>query len=191
MSRKTTEAWNAIHSMCRLKKLDEHQLYEKSKMLLSLYRRVCWSTIGRADLVAEDVCYYCSSDLDGALIFLETFAPDREKERFEERVKALFETRWMVELVDSAMIQLKDFPDGGEQHFEIISKCYLTRYKYTENEMLELLNMERSRFYDRKKEAIMLFGLSLWGQAIPQLKGFLAEAKEDMEGLPDESYTYA
>lgn len=43
----------------------------------------------------------------------------------------------------------------------------------TERELLELLNMERSTFYDRKKEAIMLLGVSLWGYAIPQFKGII------------------
>lgn len=54
--------------------------------------------------------------------------------------------------------------------FEIISKCYLSRWKYTEDEMINLLNMERSRFYDRKKEAVMIFGIALWGTAIPQYR---------------------
>ena len=47
--------------------------------------------------------------------------------------------------------------------------------------MLELLNMERSRFYDRKKESIMLFGISLWGSAIPKMKTFLIEDVETEE----------
>lgn len=33
--------------------------------------------------------------------------------------------------------------------------------------------------YDRKKEAILLFGLSLWGTAIPKLKDFLESAREE------------
>lgn len=66
-------------------------------------------------------------------------------------------------------------------YFEILSKCYLSKFKYTESEMLELLNMERSRFYDRKKESIMLFGISLWGSAIPKLKTFLIEDVETEE----------
>ena len=37
--------------------------------------------------------------------------------------------------------------------------------------------MERSTYYDRKKEAILLFGLSLWGTAIPKLKDFLESAR--------------
>lgn len=175
MSRHNTEAWNAIHSMCRLQELDEENLYQKSKLLLNIYRRVCWTTIGRADYVAEELCLYCGSDLDGALLYLEEFAPDVERERFEAKVKTLFETRWMIELVDTAMIRVKEFPYSGDQYFEILSKCYLTKWKYTESDMLDILNMERSRFYDRKKEAIYIFGLSLWGGAIPKLKTFLKE----------------
>lgn len=92
MSRKNTEAWNSIRSMCKMDDIDEKEMYKKAKMLLSIYRRVCWSTIGRADLVADEMCYYCDSDLDGALIYLEQFAPDKEKERFESRIRTLFET---------------------------------------------------------------------------------------------------
>lgn len=129
------------------------------------------------------VCY-CGSDLDGALIYLEEFAPDRERERFESRIKTLFETRWMMELVENAMVKVKEFPDGGDMYFDIINKCYLDRWKYTESEMLELLNMERSRFYDKKKEAIMVFGIALWGNSIPKLKTYLDDSKKEMEELP-------
>lgn len=186
MGRNLTSAWNDIHAICKARDIDEKQLYEKAKMILQVYRRVCWSTMGRADAVAEELCYYCSSDLDGALIYLEEFVPEVEKQRFESRIMTLFETRWMVELVDTAMLCVKEFPNGGEQHFEILSKCYLSRFRYTEGEMLELLNMERSRFYDRKREAVMVFGLSLWGEAISKLKGFLNNTNEDLEVIPYE-----
>ena len=73
--------------MCNMQNLDEASLYQKSKLLLNIYRRVCWTTIGRADYVAEEMCLYCGSDLDDALIYLEEFAPDVEKERFESKVK--------------------------------------------------------------------------------------------------------
>ena len=185
MSRKNTGAWNTICSLCEMDNIDGKQMYERAKMLLGIYRKVCWSTMGRADMVAEEICCYCGSDLDGALLYLEEFAPEKEKEQFESRIKTLFETRWMVELVDYAMLKVHDFPENGQLYHEIISKCFLTKFKYTENELLEILNLERSRFYDRKKEAIMVFGLSLWGSSIPKLKSFLVENEDsaDMEEL--------
>ena len=106
-------------------------------------------------------------------------APDEARERFEERIRSLFETKWIIELVDMAMLKIREYPDKGALYCEIISKAYLNRFKYKESEMLEVLNMERSTYYDRKKEAILLFGLSLWGTAIPKLKDFLESAREE------------
>ncbi len=66
---------------------------------------MCWSTIDRANDVCDTlICTYGAS-LDGALIYLETFAPDEARERFEERIRSLFETRWIIELVDMAMVK--------------------------------------------------------------------------------------
>lgn len=177
MSRKTTKTINSIQRICRMQNLDEKVLYARSKLILSIYRDICWSTIGRAGEVREELVCYCGSQLDDALVYLETFAPDEAKEQFEERIKTLFETRWMIELVENAMVRIRDYPSNGNLYCEIISKCYLTCFKYRETELLEILDMERSTFYDRKKEAVLLFGLSLWGNAIPKLKGFLGEVE--------------
>ena len=85
----------------------------------------------------------------------------------------LFENKWMVDLIDMAMGKIYDYPNNGKLYHEILSKSYLTAFRYTERELLELLNMERSTFYDRKREAVMLLGVSLWGYAIPQFKGII------------------
>jgi hypothetical protein len=45
--------------MCRLHQLDEKLVNSKSRLLLAIYRDVCWSTIGRADAVHEDLVCYC------------------------------------------------------------------------------------------------------------------------------------
>lgn len=162
-----------------MQNIDEKVLYERAKLILSIYREVCWSTIDRANDVCDTlICTYGDS-LDGALIYLENFAPDEARERFEERIRSLFETKWIIELVDMAMLKIREYPDKGALYCEIISKAYLNRFKYRESEMLEVLNMERSTYYDRKKEAILLFGLSLWGTAIPKLKDFLESAREE------------
>lgn len=179
MSRKNTGAWKAIHSMCEVQDINEEALYQKANMLLSIYRRVCWSTVGRAEAVSEDICCYCGSDVDGALIYLETFAPDEQKARFEARIQSLFESRWMMEMVEGAMSRVYEFPDGGNLFYDILNKAYLWKNKCTESEMLEMLNLERSRYYDKKKEAIMVFGLALWGAELPKVKEFLQEEPDE------------
>lgn len=177
MGRKNTESWKAIKSMCIVYEIDVKEIYKKAKLLLEIYRRICWTTMERIHSTREDLMISsASSELDGALIYLEQFAPDREREQFECRVAALFRTRWMMEIVDTALLVVGEFPDQGRMYFDILSKCYLASKKYSEDEMLEELNMERSRFYDRKKEAVIVFGIALWGVAIPKAKGLLCES---------------
>ena len=165
--------------MGRMQQVDEKVLYDRSRLILSIYRDVCWSTMGRAEEVYDDLICTCGANLEGALIYLETFAPDEARERFEEKIQSLFETKWIIELVDNAMGKIREYPYRGDMYCEILSKCYLGKFKYKEAEMLEIMDMERSTYYDRKKEAVLLFGLSLWGNAIPMLKEFLLEAKEE------------
>ena len=79
--------------------------------------------------------------------------------------------------LSDALIYLEEFaPDIEHSEFE----RRVTAFRYTESELLEILNLERSTFYDRKKEAVMLLGIALWGYAIPAFRGIF-----DVEG--DES----
>jgi hypothetical protein len=47
--------------------------------------------------------------------------------------------------------------------------------------MLELLNMERSTYYDKKREAIDLFAICLWGYTIPSMRGIFAAIEGESE----------
>ena len=52
MSRYNTQVLSNIRMLCRMQNIDEKVLYERAKLILSIYREVCWSTIDRAN----DVC---------------------------------------------------------------------------------------------------------------------------------------
>ena len=110
MSRNNTQALHSIRMMCRMQQVDEKVLYDRSRLILSIYRDVCWSTMGRAEEVYDDLICTCGTSLDGALIYLETFAPDEARERFEEKIRSLFETKWIIELVDNTMGRIREYP---------------------------------------------------------------------------------
>ena len=99
---------------------------------------------------------------------------------YRDVVCNLFENKWMIDHIDKAMSKVYEYYNNGRLYHEILSKGYLTAFRYTESELLEILNLERSTFYDRKKEAVMLLGIALWGYAIPVFRGIF-----DVEG--DES----
>jgi hypothetical protein len=68
------------------------------------------------------------------------------------------------------MLRIHEYPGSGKLYFEILSKSYMTVFRYSEPELLEEFNLEGSSFYERKREATMLIGIALWGYAIPELK---------------------
>ncbi len=65
-------------------------VYAKAKLLLSIYRDVCWSTAIWAEDLEDNLVCYCSGELSNALAYLETFASAEKKVQFEERVQSLF-----------------------------------------------------------------------------------------------------
>lgn len=139
MSRYNTQVLSSIRMLCRMQNIDEKVLYERAKLILSIYREVCWSTIDRANDVCDTlICTYGDS-LDGALIYLENFAPDEARERFEERIRSLFETKWIIELVDMAMASTYGLPEMAR----MLGVHRQTIYYIVANEDFELIKVGR------------------------------------------------
>lgn len=109
---------------------------------------------------AEDLRNYAwelgDQDLEAGLCYLENFAPDIDLQEFEEKVCCVVQSRMLVEVIDRALLRLKRYPNRGELYYEILTKQFIYRFNSTEKELLDELNMERSVFYDRKREAIYL-----------------------------------
>ena len=178
MCRRKSKAMNSVSAMCISQNMNPDVLFQKSKLLLGAYRRVCWASLGTLEIVNDADFYICDDDIGTALEYLQSYAPDTDRHEFEKNLRMLFDSRWMVELFDDTMVQVKEFPDAGEIYFEILSKAYLSKFKYNEADMLEILRIERSAYYDRKKEATLVFGIALWGTVLPKLNVMLQQAAE-------------
>jgi hypothetical protein len=75
----------------------------------------------------------------------------------------------LVDIVNKALVMLKDYPGKGNRYFEIINKMHILKYRYSEDEMLNFLHISRRSLYREKKEAMNLLGVVLWGFLIPDL----------------------
>lgn len=105
MGRNNTRAAKNIAKMYEQLGLTQDDIFHKTKLLLSIYRDVVWATLSDCRCVNAEINYY-GDDLNDALIYLEEFAPDIERSEFEHRVCNLFENKWMIDLIDKAILLL-------------------------------------------------------------------------------------
>lgn len=158
-----------IEQLYQEQRLDVLPIYERSKALLEVYRNVVWSLKNSADYMICETQVTYGKDLDEALIYLSTFAPEFKRQDFESRVSHLFESKWLIELIDNALVKIRDYPEYGEVYSTILFECYLGKTKTKDVACMQILNLERSCFYQRKREAISLLGVSLWGFELPKV----------------------
>ena len=149
---------------------DSQLAYHRVKLILKIYRDVVWVLSERAEELHEYAWELGNRDADAGLCYLENFAPDIDLQEFEEKVCCIMESRMLVDVINRALLRLKRYPDRGELYYEILVKQFIHRFNSTEKELLDELNMERSVFYDRKREALFLFSVCLFGYTVPELQ---------------------
>lgn len=186
MRTKYSRTWKSIEESCKERCWDVETIYKRAELILRSYREVCWKTRARARDVTCELSSLCSSKLEGALIYLESFAPEKEKDCFQSKVESLFETKALVKMVEKAAEAVKKYPRGGGELYEILFLRYLSEYSHCGKDVWEILNMERSVYYDKQKDAILVFAFQFWAIALPKFKeAFLIGTFDEDEYFDD------
>jgi hypothetical protein len=162
-----TASLKKIKLLYNVSGLDYEIYFGKTKLLLEAYRDVCCQATDRAVEFYERLGYE-SKRLDVALDFLMDYAGDMEKSAFLQRVTSCFRTKWLVEIIDEALVLVRDYPDKGDIYYNLIFDLYASINRYKESDMLEFMDIDRSSYYERKKEAIALIGFYIWGIVVPK-----------------------
>ena len=157
----TRSAKQRIDGICKLYHIDREGAYKQGKFILETYQDLSWKTAQEANYVREDLMSYCSVDMDQALIYLLTFATDERRDFFESKIETLFSSHTMGAMIESAAAWVRDYPEEGRLYYNIIYHRYLCRNGLKESEILEILGIERTTYYKRKKEALTVFGVAI------------------------------
>lgn len=152
---------------------NKEKVYHKTKLLLKIYRDVIWSIEDRIEDIEEEYYEMGYNNLAEALEYLDDYDPTMHKKELEYKLCSIFKSRFIIEIVDKALLKVKKYPNYGDIYYNIIYKQYIQKQKYTESHILQYLNFERTTFYKRKKEAINIMGIALWGYVLPELKELL------------------
>lgn len=170
MGRRDTYAAKRIRTFCACHRIDEDELVKRTRLVLSVY-----SELLSVDI--DDALLPDTSDKKNQLVAIEALEKVSSHTSHEELADILrdkLEIDLFVEIVDTAMCMVNDFSEEGAVYFEILSKCFLAKWKYSEKEMTEILRLDRSRYYDRKREGLVIFGINFWYKAIPHCKAAMS-----------------
>ncbi len=156
------------------KAFDENKTYHKTKLLLKIYRDVVWSMTNRIYEFEIEAQY---NDMEikhfaEFLNFINEFDININKKYLESELCCIAENKWFIDIIDKSLTKLKSYPEYGNDYYNIVYKQYIGGNRYSEKNIIETLNVERTTFYKRKKEAINLMGIILWGYVLPSLKEF-------------------
>ena len=184
--RATTKAMQYIELQTKHFDLDTKKLLAQTKAILMVYRHVVWSVQNRANLMRREIAGTYGMQLSTALIYLSDFAPMATRDEFEAKVSSLFHSKWLVELTDLSLQYVRDYPVYGDIYAQILQLRFMQETSRTDEEVSELLGLERSTYYDRKKEAILLMGISLWGYVIPTTMSVYRRV--ELMSVPEEDF---
>lgn len=140
--------------------------FAKTDMILKMYRKVVWCNERNFEELDKMTYESCMGDTE-TLSYLLNFAPDKELDYFKSRAINAMQSRVFIDLINKAVVKMKDYPTNGNVYYSIIDMKYMDRFRFSEEEILEQLDLERSTFYRYKKEATILLGFILFGMVIP------------------------
>ena len=174
--RKENKIVRKLNVLCIELEFDPKKVFHNTKLLLDNFSDVKWSVEEETDDFYAEVYDIGGQRFGEAFDFFSDFINENARERFKSRFCTVFDSRTMIEYVEKALLKLRDYPDKGELYYNILNRQYFIKMRYQEQEMLESLRLERSVFYDRKREAIALFGIVLWGYLVPEYKNTIWSA---------------
>jgi len=160
--------------LCESKALDIDRLLGRARVLLDMYQRIASVILDDTEMtVSESSTHYAGdgsflSDIKAGLSYLADFEPEFKKKDFEAKVTRLFKAQWMMELIEMALLRVKCYSENGEKYYDILYKSYFNKRKYKNDDLQEIYGVEHSTISDYKREAVLLFGIYLWGYIIPQ-----------------------
>ena len=147
----------------------EEEMRRLGTDLLETFRDVCRYNTCLASDTAGRLLSYGEGAFSGedtmreTIVRLEFFAGEMERKRYEEALDRIFQTDYMLRVMEILKMKVYSFSDYGPEFVSILDLCYMNSFDYGEGEILEELCMGRSTFYKKKKRAVTLFGLAFLG----------------------------
>ena len=156
----------AIRRICRSSDLNVDFTYKTTKRLLEKYRSAIWakgSVMGKDGSLPQN---RGKEEVRQWFLNLERLTmEDMMISSLDSMIFHICRTDWIMRLVDTVMERVSEFHLYGKLYRDILTLSYFGDGSKTDLEISEMVSLERSTYYRRKKEAVLLFGTLLWDEA--------------------------
>ena len=146
------------------------------KALLRLYRKVLHN-VNNEIVYLDELTYTTSrkhlSDLVNSLVEFETNIDSR---KFNDKLDSCHKSLSLLQILDKTIVMVRDYPDNGQVYYDILTRYYYDNFKYTHDEIIEILEMSRSNYFRYFEKAVACFYMHL----IPVLKANDFSFDEDL-----------
>ena len=148
----------------------DEEIYRNTEMLLEIYKMVFFRVKRKINRIDEE-CYISDrkrlTDLVHSLIDCDT---QIDKSKLYDKLISIDESLSLMEIMEDALIALKDYPDNGEIYYSILRYRYFDSCKNSHEGIQELCSLSRTSYYRLRKKAIRCYVVMLWGYTIPELE---------------------
>lgn len=161
-----SQQMEVIRSYCRANNLAEEETFYITKKLLEHYRNALWMTGGITGGANSILQCEGKEEVRQWYLDLERLTKVEMKSKsIDSMIFHVCRTDWVLRVIRCVMERVKEFYSWGDLYYRILDLAYFSKERMTDQEILETLDLERSTFYRRKREAILFFGVMLWEEA--------------------------
>ena len=113
------------------------------------------------------------------LLFEELLQPNEISEEIVEELECRFiADGWFQDVARDTLEDVKGFGDDGKMYHQILDSYYFKDSVTDEEEYLKSLCLCRTGFYDKKREATLLYGTFFWGKLLDEWPDAAKEMRE-------------
>ncbi len=134
--------------------------YHNTLVLLQNYRRIAWVVECFPDTVEAELDW--PFEMADQLLDHVDVEQCLGNKKLENRLRAVQQTRLMLDRVNEAMTVLKKKPDDGEKLYDLIYLTYVSPEKLTHPEILYRLDVSSRQYYRLREKAVSVLSIRLW-----------------------------
>ena len=161
-----SQQFDLISQLCKSRGLDGDDTYAIAKRLLENYRSAMWLQGGLSDTARSIMEGENVQEVKQWYINLKELTKEELREAsINSALFHIYRTNWCMQVVEAVLAKVKEFYPYGDIYYEILTKAYLNEEDKKDLTVAEELQLDRSTYYRRKKEAVLLCGILMWEEA--------------------------